>query len=183
VTASFIVCQLQTIISREINPLDAGVITVGKITSGSASNIIPEIAIIEGTVRSLDSATRSYLHESIARMAECVAKAHRCSVGTEFLNGYPPTVNSAPFVKRAIVIAEELVDKQNMLEVAPTMGAEDMGYFLEKVPGCFFFLGIGGEHPHHSPRFDIDENMLHTGSAFLAGVAWDFLQDTSLYGV
>jgi amidohydrolase len=186
VTAAFIVCQLQTIISREINPLATGVISIGKIISGSASNIIPDTAVIEGTLRTLDHEVRDHISESIGRIAESIAKAHRCSVTCEILNGYPPTVNTTSFVRRATALAGEIVGEDMVKEISPTMGAEDMGFFLERLPGCYIFLGTGNEskglvYPHHSSKFNIDDSVLEIGVTYLAYLALDFLRDASMY--
>ncbi|MDR3331745.1 MAG: amidohydrolase [Synergistaceae bacterium] len=186
VAACSVVCQLQTIASREIDPLETGVITVGLITSGTANNIIPDIAVMEGTIRSLSPEVRSHIFEGVARVAECVAKAHRCSASLEIFNGYPPTVNDIPFVKRAVAIAKEIVGPSKVIEVTPTMGAEDMGFYLEKIPGCYLFLGIGNEdaglvHPHHSSKFNVDESVLETGSTYLAYLARSYLEDSASF--
>ena len=180
-TAASIVCQLQGIVSREIDPLDTGVISVCSIHSGTASNVIPEVAIIEGTVRALTPEMRTQLHAGIARMAGCTAEAHRCEAEVRVLNGYPPTVNESTSLERAVRIAGEIVGVGCVIEQKPSMGAEDMGFYLERIPGCYLYLGGGSKekncvYPHHNPKFDIDDEVLHLGSAFLAAYALDFLR-------
>jgi amidohydrolase len=183
-TAASIVCQLQFIVSRELDPLEAGVITVGKIEAGSASNIIPDTAKISGTMRALTPEMRVHLREGITRVAEHTAAAHRCSVSLDFLNGYPPTVNDEAFTKRAVAIAEQIVGPSNVCCARASMGAEDMGFYLEKIPGCFLFLGIYNEeagvtYPHHNSRFNVDDSVLDKGAAYLASLALDFLKGSA----
>jgi amidohydrolase len=185
VTAAYMVCELQSIVSREVSPLDAGVITVGRISSGTAGNIIPETALIEGTIRALSPGTRAAMLEGARRVADCVARAHRCSASVETTCGYPPTVNSDAFLNRAIEVAAHVAGPGNVREIPPSMGAEDMGFFLERRPGCFMFLGMADEssrpaHPHHHPKFDVNDEALPIGTAYLASLAWDYLNGGGL---
>lgn len=179
-TAATIICQLQGIISREIDPLSTGVISACTIHSGTASNIIPETAKIEGTVRALTPEMREYLHSSIARVAKYTAEAHRCQASARALNGYPATVNDLDSLKQALRVVSDMMGPDDLIEVKSSMGAEDMGFFLEKIPGCYLYLGCAGEqnefvYPHHNPKFDIDDSVLYLGTAFLTSYALDFL--------
>jgi len=175
--ATQVVSALQAIVAREVKPVDPAVVTVGKLLSGTAYNIIADFAVIEGTARSLSHHVRELLARRIGDIATAVAAAHRAECTYRYTYGYPPLVNHAGFTELVAQIAGELVGTANVVQLLePTMGGEDMAYFLEKVPGTFFFLstrnpGKGIVHGHHHPEFDVDEDVLWVGVACLAGTA------------
>lgn len=175
--ASAAVLELQTIISRELSPLDPAVLTIGRIAGGTAFNIIAEECVIEGTVRTLSPATRAFVEERIRALASRVAEGMRGSARVEYDAGPPPLINDPEFTRKFQDFAAALIGPEKVKEIAePTMGGEDVAYFLEMVPGTFFAHGScnpekGQVYPHHNSRFDIDEDTLPLGSALFAGFA------------
>ncbi len=181
VIASETVIALQTIVSREVNPIDPIVLTIGKIQSGDVFNVIPENAELLGTVRTLNKKLAQTIHEKIKRISENVAKAFRGSAEVEYHFGYPPLINDEKETKYVIKIAEDVVGKEHVLNVPVSMGGEDMAYFLEKVPGAFFWLGSmnkekGLDKPHHSAYFDFDEDVLPIGAEMHVKIAMGVLK-------
>ncbi|GIW82197.1 MAG: peptidase M20 [Gemmatales bacterium] len=170
-TAAKIVVELQTIISREWDPLRPGVISLTAIHAGQAHNVIPESAEIRGTIRSLTFEELRFLQGRVREIAEHIAKANRCEATVDFPgHDYPPTVNDAHCWKVAKNLAEELLGGDRVHESPPIMGGEDFAYYLQQVPGCFVGLGvrnekIGATYNVHHPRFKVDEDALPIGSA------------------
>lgn len=178
-----IVCALQSIVSREVNPVFPAVISVGQIHTGSAFNVIPEEGFIEGTVRVLDDAMRSWMAERIGQVAESVAAAHRAKIDYDYsCDGPPPVVNNGELTKHFRVVAETLFGKEHVRELkVPSMGGDDLSFFFKEVPGTFFYLNSANpakktDLPHHNPKFDLDEDVFWRGTAALAGLAYDWLE-------
>ena len=168
VVAAQLVMALQTIVSRKIDPQAPRVITVGKIESGTKMNIIPDDATLYGTVRSFDAKVRRDLRRWIARTARgiCSAAGAKCDIAYDPL--YPSTHNDPRVSEVVRAAAREAAGPRGVVEQDATMGAEDMSYVLERVPGCYFVLGSknkrrGLHHPHHSARFDFDEAAMPVG--------------------
>ncbi len=181
VIAAQTVIGLQTIVSREINPIHPIVVTVGKIHSGDVFNVIPEKAELLGTVRTLDRKIAETIPEMIKRIAKNTAKALRGSAEVQYSFGYPPLVNNKKETKYIIQIAEKVVGKEHILISPVSMGGEDMAYFLEKVPGAFFWLGSmnkekGFDKPHHSAYFNFDEDVLPIGVEMHVKIALNLLK-------
>ena len=174
-----IVQALQTMITRRIDVFDPAVITVGRISAGTVSNIIPETAEIEGTIRSVSERTRRTVHDGIRRVAEGVAAAHDAEVSVEVVDGYPLTVNDKDQANVVLDLAKGLVGVDKTVRLPhPIMGAEDFSYVLQEVPGAMVFLG--GTHPdrslttaapNHSNRVRFDEAAMATGTAMYAAMA------------
>jgi len=182
VVAAQVITALQTIVSRNISPLDAAVVTVGKITAGTAFNIIAATASLRGTVRTFDSETHTRIPELFERIVRGVCEAMGASYRLDYKRQTLPLVNRAEMCDLVADCATEVVGRENVIrdESVRTMGGEDMSYFLERVPGCFFFVGTRNEarglvHPHHSPRFDIDESALATGVDIMTRVVRQYL--------
>ena len=176
-----IVNELQRIISREVNPLDQAVVTVGSFHAGARHNIIAARATLTGTIRALNPATREFLHQRIVAIAQGVAQMGRAEVDVKINRGYPVTINDSAMAAFAREVAETVVAPANVVEGTPIMGAEDMSFFLNAAPGCFIFVGSGNaernlNHPHHSPLFDFDEAALPIGAELLAKLALGYLQ-------
>ena len=178
--AAHAVSALQTVISREIKPLDPAVITIGKIAGGSAYNIIAGEVVLEGTVRAFKQELREFMAKRIAEILKGVAKSMRGTCEVKYRFGYPPLSNDPAFTAAFAKIAAKIVGPKHVHEVAePVMGAEDMAYFLNEVPGTYFFLPscsekAGQTFPHHHPKFDIDEGVLWLGSALFAATATEW---------
>lgn len=179
--AGYFLANVQTIISREISPTDPAVITVGKINGGSAYNIIPENVELEGTVRTLDKKVREMIAKRIEEMAKGLSETMRGSYEFDYTFGYPPLVNDADFTKAFIESAKKIIPDEDVIVMKkPVMGGEDVAYFLQEVPGTFFFLSnpkaVDGKiYTHHNPKFDINEDLLSRGTALLIQGALDYL--------
>ncbi len=176
VAASQAIVALQAVVSRSVDPVEPAVVTVGSFHAGTATNVIPEDARIEGTLRCFSEAVRQILRTRIRETLEGAAAAAGCSVEFELKPGYPAVRNDPAAVERVRREAREVVGEANVVEVPPMTAAEDFAYFLERVPGAFLFLGAGNEErgitaPHHSPRFDFEESVLPRGAELLARLA------------
>jgi amidohydrolase len=176
VAAAHVVVALQTIVSRETSPFNPAVVTIGRITGGTAFNVIAEEVHLRGTVRALDGDERERLLRRCAEISQSVARAFRCESVYERASGCPPVVSdpeSAELVRLAAVAAvgEEMVDRAH-----PVTVGDDVACFLERVPGCYFLVGAGDASgrpvaPHHHPEFDIDERCLPVGVEVLSRAA------------
>jgi len=179
--SSHIVVALQSIVSREIDPISSAVVTVGKIASGEAFNVIPESAVLEGTVRTINKSIAKSMPERIERIARNTAKAFGGDADVIYSFGYPPLVNDESCTDLVIKIAEEVVGKENVFQAPISMGGEDMSYFFEHVPGAYFWLGSankekGLDKPHHSAYFNFDEDVLATGVEMHVRIAENLLK-------
>ena len=176
VVASHVVLALQTTVSRNINPLQPAVVTVGRVWAGNAFNVIPNEAEIEGTVRSFDPIVRDTLERRCREIIEDLPRVFGATAQFEYLRGYPATVNDARVTELVRLALESVVGAENVEEFEPTMGAEDFSLVLEKIPGCYFFVGgrnelIDAVYPHHHEKFNIDERALEIGArAMVAAV-------------
>lgn len=177
VIAAQVVTALQTLVSREVDPVEPAVFTVGEIGAGTAFNIIPEKARIGGTVRTLNADLRRRMPERIEAVARGVAGGMRGDAELDYHFSYPVAVNDAGAAQRALGVAADLFGEDAVLELPnPSMGGEDFAFFLEKVPGAFVWLGVGEEVSGlHTPRFAFDEEILARGSALLAALALESL--------
>jgi amidohydrolase len=143
VTAAEAVLNLQQFVSREFDPTDAVVVTVGMIRGGTAVNIIPDTAEIEGTVRTLSLEGYAQARAAIERRCAGIASANGCDLRFEMEPGYPPTVNDPAMADYVAKVAREALGPDRFIPVArPSMGGEDFAFYLQKVPGCFFLVGV-----------------------------------------
>ena len=182
VAAAHVITALQTIVSREVSPVLPAVITIASIHSGDAFNVIPEEAILTGTIRTFDAELRSSVPARIARVVRGVASGLQCRADVEVREGNPAVTNDTRAAELARRAAVRVVGEKQVLEPEPTMGGEDMACYFEKAPGCFVFIGSenverGLTEPHHSPRFDFDERALAIGCEFLLQVAEEGLRE------
>ena len=174
-----IVQALQTMITRRIDIFDPAVVTVGQITAGTTNNIIPETAMIVGTIRTVSERTRSMVHDNIRRVAEKIAEAHGASAEPEVILGYPVTSNDDEFADFTLDTARAVLGEHNVHRLPnPIMGAEDFSYVLQRVPGTMMFLG--GTHPdrdaskapaNHSNLVVFDEDAMPMGVELYAQMA------------
>ena len=184
IAASYIISMLQTVVSREINPLESVVLSVGKIETGSAPNIIPDTALITGNVRTTDRTTRSEMESRMARVIKGVSDALRCASTLTYTQIYGVTVNDPALTDLMLRTATDLLGKENTKEIPIAMGSEDFSYYGEKIPAVFGMLGIndpakGTDKPHHSPHFNAGDDQLARGAALLAGFALNYLAGLS----
>jgi hippurate hydrolase len=171
--AAQIVTALQTIVSREVDPVEPAVLTVGEIGAGTAFNVIPDRAHLGGTVRTLNADLRQNMPPRMEELARGIAKGMQGDIDLDYTFSYPVTVNDEAAANLALDVAEDLLGGESVLELpSPSMGAEDFSYFLESVPGAFIWLGIGEDASGlHTPKFAFDEDILPRGSALLAALA------------
>ena len=176
-----IVMALQAMVTRRFDAAEAVVVTITQLDAGSAHNVVPDKALLRGTMRTLTPDKRAAVQADIRRVAENIAAAHDCTAEVTITEGFPPTINDRRAVDLAERVATGLGGAFLRLE-APIMGAEDFSYVLAKVPGAMCFLGVAEEGADwksccsiHSSRMMVDESVLPRGTAFLAGCATDFL--------
>lgn len=186
VIGSHVVTALQTVVSRETSPLTPIVVTVGRFQGGTAFNVIPRQAELSGTVRTVDAKVRQDIPARLERIVRGVTSAMRGDFEFKYEFGYPVTVNHLDEAQLAHRVAAKVVGDANVVEAGMTMGAEDMSYFLEAVPGCYARVGSGNPekgiiHPHHSALFDFDEAALPIGVEFLTHLTLAALQDREEY--
>jgi amidohydrolase len=169
VVSAQIVNALQTIVARNVNPLDSAVVTVGEFHAGSALNVIADSARMSGTVRYFNPALEAYIGKRIEEIIAGVCQSHGATYELDYWRLYPPTINDARMAELVRSVAIEVVETPaGVVPECQTMGGEDMSFFLQEVPGCYFFLGSanpekGLVYPHHHPRFDFDETALAMG--------------------
>lgn len=180
VTGSAIVMNLQTIISREISPLDSVVISTCSFRAGNSWNIIPNIAILEGTARTFDPEIRDQLPSWMERVAKNTAASYRADAELKYTLGAPPTINDEESSKIAARAVEKVLGEGATTEMMKTTGGEDFACFLERAPGVLAFVGIrnkekGSDFPHHHENFNIDEDALETGTNLHIEYALEYL--------
>jgi len=173
VAGSAIVMALQTIVSRNISPLDAAVITIGSFQAGTTHNVIPPSARLYGTVRTFTPEVRERVRERIDRIVADVASAYGCRAAVSWLEG-TPAVNNDPAMADLMRQAAAKIDMP-VMEAVPTMGGEDFAEYQRRVPGCFVWMGTGCPEGWHHPRFTVDESVIHRASALFAQTAVDAL--------
>jgi amidohydrolase len=167
----------QTIISRNVKPIEAGVISVTMIHAGEATNVIPDSCELQGTVRTFSVAVLDLIEQRMRTVAEHTAAAHGMACEFEFARNYPPTINSAPEADFARSVMAELVGPERVLAQEPTMGAEDFSYMLMEKPGAYVFLGNGdGSHRSlghgggpcmlHNPSYDFNDALIPLGASY-----------------
>lgn len=181
VAAASFIGALQTIVSREIDPVDTAVVSLGKMAAGEAFNIIPNAAELLGNIRTFNRDVRSRMEGRIRRIADGIAAAYRCTAETSFTSMYPTVINHPGVTAALVESAAEAVGAENVEESSLLMVSEDFSFFQEKVPGTFFFLGAGNreketDYPHHSPRFNIDDDVLPIGMTVFARFVFAMLE-------
>ena len=174
--AGVLITALQTIVSRRLNPADAGVLTLGMLHAGSAPNIIPDRALLSGTLRAVTADTRALLQEELRRVTAGIAAAHRLEAHLTFDLGTPPLVNPPEPVSWAREAVTALLGPQALVSLGfLNLAGEDFAYYLERMPGCFLRIGArepGGEPvAAHAPHFFPAEDSLFVGAAVLAATA------------
>ncbi len=176
VIAAQIVTALQTVVSREVDPVQPAVLTVGEIGAGTAFNIIPETARVAGTVRTIDPELREKIPQRMEEISQGIAGGMRANVTLNYNFSYPVTRNDPASAKLALGVATELFGETSTLEAEhPSMGGEDFAFMLEKVPGAYVWLGVGDVSGLHTPQFAFDEEILPRGSALLTALAMEAL--------
>ncbi|OYZ16580.1 MAG: amidohydrolase [Sphingomonadales bacterium 28-64-96] len=178
-----IALALQTFVTRQISVFDPAVITIGQISAGTTDNVIPETALLFGTMRTLSAATRLKLHDGLPRLAQGIAAAHGASATVEIIPGFPVTNCDGRAVALGEAVTKRLYGDDAWQTLAnPIMGAEDFAYVLEKVPGAMFFLGVAEQGTDwraccglHSTHMHLDESAMARGAALHAAIAEQYL--------
>ncbi len=176
VAAQFVVA-LQQIVSRNIDPIEPAVVTIGAINGGTTHNVIPSRVRLLGTVRAFDAGVRAAMSERIERVLRGICESSGATYDFTYLWRYPVTSNDAAQTRYLRALAESTVGAEHVADVPKLMGAEDFSFFAERIPTCFFALGSRGgpdsAFPHHHARFDIDESALATGVRMMVALALD----------
>jgi amidohydrolase len=178
--AAHVVTALHAIVSREVDPLQAAVITVGSIHAGTVPNVIPPTATMSGTVRTFDEGVRDTLERRIRETISGIAKAMGGDAEIEYRRGYPVLVNDEEMAEFVRSVAREVVGPEKTIVRPPTMASEDVGYFISRATGCYFNLGFLNEAKgitvtNHNPGFDIDEDCLPVGVEMLVRIVERYL--------
>ncbi|MBB3110486.1 amidohydrolase [Paenibacillus phyllosphaerae] len=180
IVGSALVQALQTIVSRNVNPLEPSVVTVGAFHAGTTANVIAERCSMKGTVRTFTEEARYSIRDRLIDIVDKTAALYGASAKTDYRIGYPPVVNDADEAARFFRVAGEAFGSE-AVQVSPLiMAGEDFAYYLKKVKGCFMFVGAGNPaceavYPHHHPKFDIDERSMLYSAKLMISMAEDFV--------
>lgn len=182
---STLVQSVQTIVSRNVNPLHPAVVTIGSFHAGSTNNIIAERCRLKGTVRSFDEKTRMMIHERLESLIKHTCQMHDAEFDYQMRIGYPPVVNDETEAERFFKVGERLFGESAVVRSEAITVAEDFSYYLQQVPGCFMFVGAGNAecgatYSHHHPKFDIDERAMHRAARLLIGMAENYASGSAL---
>ncbi len=184
VITGLLITAMQTLVSREINPVYPAVVTIGTVHAGSAPNVIAAEAILQGSIRTTLPEVRDCIHNGLKRMARAIGELHNAKVEIDITQGYPPVVNTTRETYVAYRAAEKVVGHGGLMTLDhPSMGSEDFSYYLQKIPGCYVRFGARRHEddyiPLHSPEFDINEEVLKVGAAFFDEVVREAAQEFS----
>ncbi|MGV2939126.1 amidohydrolase [Mesobacillus sp. LC4] len=180
VVASSFVMNVQSVVSRTIDPQQGAVLTVGKMVVGTRFNVIAENAVIEGTVRCFDPEVRDHIETQLTHYAENVAAVYGATARVEYTRGTQAVINDEDSALLVQQVASEAFGEDVIYHEKPTMGGEDFSFYLDEVPGSFALVGSGNpekdtEWAHHHGKFNIDEDALRTGAELYAQYAWAYL--------
>lgn len=180
VVASAFVMNVQAIVARETSPLDAAVVTIGKMTVGTRFNVIAENAVLEGTVRCFSLAARQRLEDAISRYARHTAAIYGATVQVDYHYGTLPVINEARSALLAQSVIRDAFGEAALFSERPTTGGEDFSFYMQNIPGCFALLGCGNpekgsDYAHHHGCFNIDEQVMKNGAELYAQYAWRYL--------
>ncbi|MBI5676611.1 MAG: amidohydrolase [Nitrospirae bacterium] len=181
VIASHLITHLQAIVSRELDPLYPSVITIGYMQAGTVSNAIADKAILQGTIRTIETSVRAQIVDKIKNTASSLSTLHNAKIDVGINPGYPPVINSDREFKFAWDTAERLFGEKRVISIPhPSLGGEDFAYFTQKIPGCFVRFGAakdGCEYiASHSSQFDFDEEALRVGAVYLSELVRDAVE-------
>lgn len=182
IIAAELVTSLQKIVSRETMAVEPVVLSICRIQGGFNQNIIPDEVELEGTIRTVNNKTRERISKRIEEITKGITSAMGADYEYVYDFKYPPLINSKEFTQFFVKSAKKIIPEEDIIELNdPVMGGEDMAYFLESVPGTFFFLTNpreidGVEHPHHNSKFDIDEGLFYKGTGLFVQSVIDFLR-------
>ncbi|MDI3234939.1 M20 family metallopeptidase [Exiguobacterium antarcticum] len=169
VLGATVVKELQSIVSRRLDPLQQAVLTIGTLHAGNTFNVIADSAQLTGTVRTFDPIVAEQIVMEMERTIKGICEAAGATYAFHYEKGYPAVVNHAGETDLIRTVASDVVGANQVFEIAPTMGGEDFAYYLQRVPGTFFFTGAGDEtfYPHHHPKFDFEEQAMQYAARIL----------------
>ena len=175
---------VQTIVSRSVDPLEPAVVSIGSFQAGTAPNIIAEDCRISGTTRTFDAEVRARVKERLHAITGAVCRQFGAEYSLDWRDGYPPVVNDEREANRFFEVAGELFGSGAVQSIRPIMAGEDFAYYLQRVPGCFMFVGAGNADcgavwPHHHPRFDIDERAMLQAARLLVAMADHYAEEAA----
>lgn len=171
-----VVVALKTILGTNVNPLEQAALSLGVFKAGEVFNIIPDTAVIKGTVRTFDHAVRMTIFDHMEKIVKGFCDAAGATYVLDKFFGYPPVINDSQVARTVAAAAEEVLGKDGVFEMQPVMAAEDFSYYQQQAPGAYIFIGVGNAakeitYPHHHPKFDIDETTLRAGMEVMAKTA------------
>jgi amidohydrolase len=172
-----VVAALQRIVSRQMNPIEPAVVTVGSFHAGTAFNITPAEATMSGTTRTFNEEIWNSWEGRVERVVKGVCESMGAGYELEYTRGYPPTINDAKMAEVVRRCAIQVVGEERVVVPDLTMGGEDMSFFLKRAPGCYYCIGVGreGAAPLHNPKFDFNEDLMRLGAETHCRVALDLL--------
>jgi hippurate hydrolase len=170
--------QLQSIVARNVDPLESAVISICMFQAGHTDNVIPQHAVLRGTARSLTAQVRELLHKRIGEVVEGTARLYGATAKITYTNGYPVVINHERQTAFAAAVAGEIAGKDKVdIAVPPVMGAEDFAFMLNERPGAFIFVGNGDSAGLHHPAYDFNDEVIPIGTSY-----WVRLAETALAG-
>ncbi|NQX65606.1 amidohydrolase [Paenibacillus alba] len=178
--ASQLVVNLQSIVSRQVDPIEPCVVSIGSFHGGTSFNVIAETSVLSGTVRTFNAELRADVKQRVERIVASTCDMHQATYQLDYKLGYPTVVNDEKEAERFFSVGQSLFGEEAVHESPLIMAGEDFSYYLHHRPGCYMFVGAGNVedgiiHPHHHPKFDIDEkSMLHAAN-LLIGMALDYM--------
>lgn len=176
-----LVVNLQSIVSRQVDPVEPCVVTIGSFQGGSSFNIIAETSTLKGTVRTFNAELRADVKSRFERTVAATCEMYQASYELEYKMGYPPVINDSREAERFFKVATGLYGESAVHESPPIMAGEDFSYYLQHRPGCYMFVGAGNAesgivYPHHHPKFDIDERSMLISAKLLLSMALDYME-------
>ncbi|MDD9270156.1 M20 family metallopeptidase [Paenibacillus sp. GCM10023248] len=179
--ASQLVVNLQSIVSRQVDPIEPCVVSVGSFHAGSSFNVIAETSVLNGTVRTFNAELRQDVKQRFERIVQATCEMYGASYQLDYKLGYPTVVNDAHEAERFFKVGTALFGAEATHESPLIMAGEDFAYYLHHRPGCYMFVGAGNEeagiiYPHHHPKFDIDERSMLNAARLLLGMALDYME-------
>lgn len=179
VAGASLIQQLQSIVSRTIDPLKSAVVTTSMFNGGSSFNVIPNSVGLRGTIRTFEKSVKDDVLRRLNGIMKGIESSFEVTCTLDYQHGYPALLNDNAQLDRVLHSLKDATYVKYMEENPPSMGGEDFAYFLQKVPGCYFYTGVRNEeqgmgHPHHHPLFDLDENGLKAGVESLCTIVLKF---------
>jgi amidohydrolase len=180
VAAASLITAAQTLVSRRASPLESAVLTIGNVAAGKTYNVIPEFCVLRGTLRTFEPALRKTLRADFETLIAHTAQAHGIASEISWVEACPATLNHPAMAALAREGVAAALGEDCLRSVPPSMGGEDFSYFLQEVPGAYFWLGLGMDRGGlHNPRFDFNDEAIATGIAAFAGIVERFFEVNS----